>query len=408
MNKKYLVLFGALIAQLTIAGLYAWSIFSSAIITEHGWTDNQVLLTYAVAQFIFAFSTIFSGKLVDKKGPKITLIIGGVLYGGGLMLSSLATTPFMLVLTYGVMMGAGVGFVYVCPLSTLIKWFPKNKGTITGLSVAVFGGGSIIFKEVIGFLLKNNDVSQSFLILGLISMVIIILGALLVSLPEGYTKATMVKTDDDYTTTEMIKTTNFKKIWFMYWLAVIPGLLVLGAAKNIGISANLSVAAAGGLVTVLAISNASSRLISGSLSDKFGTLRMLKVIFMITIGSLVIISIFSDVTFLFYMAIIGIAVGYGGFLSLFPTFTNQQFGSYRYGSNYGIVYQAYGLAALSGIFIKSISGSYTNTFIISALAGVIGLAIAFTVKEKQVSYLENWKTSAKSKGKHIFSSTYKN
>jgi len=389
MNKKYLVLFGALIAQLTIAGLYAWSIFSSAIITEHGWTDNQVLLTYAVAQFIFAFSTIFSGKLVDKKGPKITLIIGGVLYGGGLMLSSLATTPFMLVLTYGVMMGAGVGFVYVCPLSTLIKWFPKNKGTITGLSVAVFGGGSIIFKEVIGFLLKNNDVSQSFLILGLISMVIIILGALLVSLPEGYTKATMVKTDDDYTTTEMIKTTNFKKIWFMYWLAVIPGLLVLGAAKNIGISANLSVAAAGGLVTVLAISNASSRLISGSLSDKFGTLRMLKVIFMITIGSLVIISIFSDVTFLFYMAIIGIAVGYGGFLSLFPTFTNQQFGSYRYGSNYGIVYQAYGLAALSGIFIKSISGSYTNTFIISALAGVIGLAIAFTVKEKQDSYLEN-------------------
>ena len=388
-KRKYLVLFGVLSAQLTIAALYAWSILSVAIINEMSWSENEVLVAYLIAQFVFAFSTIFSGRLVDKKGPKVTLIIGGILYGGGLMLSSLATTPFMLVITYGVITGAGVGFVYVCPLSTLIKWFPKNKGTITGLSVAVFGGGSIIFKEVIGFLLKNNDVSQSFLILGLISMVIIILGALLVSLPEGYTKATMVKTDDDYTTTEMIKTTNFKKIWFMYWLAVIPGLLVLGAAKNIGISANLSVAAAGGLVTVLAISNASSRLISGSLSDKFGTLRMLKVIFMITIGSLVIISIFSDVTFLFYMAIIGIAVGYGGFLSLFPTFTNQQFGSYRYGSNYGIVYQAYGLAALSGIFIKSISGSYTNTFIISALAGVIGLAIAFTVKEKQVSYLEN-------------------
>lgn len=383
MNKKYLVLFGALVAQLTIAGLYAWSIFSSAIITEQGWSDNQVLLTYAIAQFVFAFSTIFSGKLVDKKGPKITLIIGGILYGGGLMLSSLATTPIMLYLTYGVITGAGVGFVYVCPLSTLIKWFPKNKGTITGLSVAVFGGGSIIFKEVIGFLLKHNDVSQSFLILGMISMVIIILGALLVSLPTGYSKAEMIKTEEDYTTTEMIKTSNFKKIWFMYWLAVIPGLLVLGAAKNIGISANLSVVAAGGLVTVLAISNASSRLISGSLSDKFGTLRMLKIIFVITISSLVLISIFSDVTFLFYLAIIGIAVGYGGFLSLFPTFTNQQFGSYRYGSNYGIVYQAYGLAALSGIFIKSIVGSYTNTFIFSALAGVIGLIIAFTIKEKQ-------------------------
>ena len=85
------------------------------------------------------------------------------------------------------------------------------------------------------------------------------------------------------------------------------------------------------------------------------------------------------------IALIGIAAGYGGFLSLFPTFTNQQFGSYRYGSNYGIVYQAYGLAALSGIFIKSISGSYTNTFIISAVAGVIGLIIAFTIRERKTS-----------------------
>lgn len=385
MNKKYLVLVGALIAQLTIAGLYAWSIFGSEIIAVQGWTENQALLTYSIAQFVFAFSTIFSGKLIDKKGPKITLIIGGILYGGGLMLSSLATTPFMLYITYGVIMGSGVGFVYVSPLSTLIKWFPKNKGTITGLSVAVFGGGSIIFKEVIAFLLKNNTVSQSFFILGLISLVIILLGALLVSLPEGYAKKALVKTEDDYTTMEMIKTSKFKKVWFMYWLAVIPGLLVLGAAKNIGISANLTVAAAGGLVAVLAISNASSRLISGSLSDKFGTLNMLKIIFAITISSLVLISIFSDVTLIFYIAIIGIAVGYGGFLSLFPTFTNQQFGSYRYGSNYGIVYQAYGLAALSGIFIKSIAGSYTNTFIISAIAGVIGLIIAFTIKEKQTS-----------------------
>jgi len=385
MNKKYLVLFGALAAQLTIAGLYAWSIFNAAIVNEFGWNEDNVLLTYAIAQFVFAFSTIFSGKLVDKKGPRITLLIGGLLYGGGLVLSSFATTPFMLYITYGVITGAGVGFVYVCPLSTLIKWFPARKGLITGLSVAVFGGGSIIFKEVIAFLLKGNDVSGSFLSLGLISMTIIILGSLLVSLPKGYQKGDTVKQEDDFSTMEMIKTSKFKKTWVMYWLAVIPGLLVLGAAKNIGLDNNMTAAAAGGLVSILAISNASSRLISGGLSDKFGTLNMLKVIFVITISSLLLISLFSDVTALFYIAIIGIAIGYGGFLSLFPTFTNQQFGSYSYGSNYGIVYQAYGLAALSGIFIKSLAGSYTNTFIISAIAGVIGLIIAFTIKEREIT-----------------------
>jgi len=384
-TNKYLVLFGALAAQLTIAALYAWSILNTAIVNEYGWDSDQVLLTYSIAQFVFAFSTIFSGKLIDKKGPKITLLIGGILFGGGLLLSSFATTPFMLYITFGVITGAGVGFVYVCPLSTLIKWFPKNKGTITGLGVAVFGGGSIIFKEVIQKLLENNDVSGTFLYLGLIGLVVIILGSLLVALPDGYSKNAAIKTDDDYTTSEMIRTAKFKKTWIMYWLAVIPGLLTLGAAQTIGLSNNMTEAAAAGLVTVLALSNASSRLISGSLSDKFGTLNMLKVIFSITIVSLLFISFLSNVTVVFYIAIIGIAIGYGGFLSLFPTFTNQQFGSYRYGSNYGIVYQAYGLAALSGIFIKSMAGSYTNTFIISAIAGVFGLIIAFTIKERKVT-----------------------
>ena len=382
-RNKYTVLFGALLAQLTIAGLYAWSIFSTAIIDEFAWSDNEVLITYSIAQFVFAFSTIFSGRLVDKKGPKITLIIGGLLYGGGLILSSFATSPLMLYLTYGVITGAGVGFVYVCPLSTLIKWFPNNKGTITGLSVAIFGGGSILFKEVIGALLENNDVSGSFMYLGILSMIIIIFGAMFVSLPKGYEKTVMTKTNDDFTTKEMIKTTKFKKVWLMYWLAVIPGLLVLGAAKNIGLDASLTVAAAASLVSILAISNASSRLLSGYLSDKFGTLNILKGIFVITIVSLLTIALFADVTFLFYIGIIGIAVGYGGFLALFPTFTNQQFGSYQYGSNYGIVYQAYGLAALSGIFIKTFVGSYTNTFIVSAVAGAIGLVIAFSIKERK-------------------------
>ncbi len=384
-RNKYTVLFGALLAQLTIAGLYAWSIFSTAIIDEFAWSDNEVLITYSIAQFVFAFSTIFSGRLVDKKGPKITLIIGGLLYGGGLILSSFATTPMMLYLTYGVITGAGVGFVYVCPLSTLIKWFPNNKGTITGLSVAVFGGGSILFKEVIGALLNNNDVSGSFMYLGILSMVIIIFGAMFVSLPKGYEKAVMTKSNDDFTTKEMIKTIKFKKVWLMYWLAVIPGLLVLGAAKNIGLDASLTVAAAASLVSILAISNASSRLLSGYLSDKFGTLNILKGIFGITIISLLTIALFADVTYLFYIGIIGIAVGYGGFLALFPTFTNQQFGSYQYGSNYGIVYQAYGLAALSGIFIKTFVGSYTNTFIVSAVAGAIGLMIAFSIKERKLN-----------------------
>lgn len=382
-KNKYLVLVGALLAQVTIAGLYAWSIFGTALQMERGWGGNEILFPYSLAQFVFAFSTLFSGRLVDKKGPRIALVIGGLLYGSGLILSSMVTSPSMLYLTYGVLTGAGVGFVYVCPLSTLIKWFPKNRGMITGLSVGVFGGGSIIFQKVISAFLVTNDVSGAFLKLGLVSMALILVGAIFTNNPEDFVKKAAEKTENDYTTGEMIKTTKFKLTWVMYWLAVIPGLLVLGAAKNIGIEvAGLDATIAAGVISILALSNACSRLISGTLSDKFGTLNMLKVIFVITIVSLLSLSFLAEIKFVFYLSVIGVAVGYGGFLALFPTFTNQEFGSYRYGSNYGVVYQAYGLAALSGIFIKAMVGSYTTTFIFSAAAATIGLLISFAIKER--------------------------
>jgi len=382
-KNKYLVLIGALLAQVTIAGLYAWSIFGTALQAERGWGSSETLLPYSLAQFVFAFSTLLSGRIVDKKGPRVALLIGGFLYGGGLILSSFVTSPTMLYVTYGVITGAGVGFVYVCPLSTLIKWFPKNRGMITGLSVGVFGGGSIIFKEVISHFLKTTTTSGAFLQLGIISMVLIVIGAMFTNNPEGFVKKTAVQGPDDYTTAQMMKTSKFKYTWIMYWLAVIPGLLVLGAAKNIGIEvAGLEATTAAGIISILAISNAGSRLVSGTLSDKFGTLNMLKLIFVITIASLLSLSFLAEIKSVFYLSVIGVAIGYGGFLALFPTFTNQEFGSFRYGSNYGVVYQAYGLAALSGIFLKSAVGSYSTTFMVSAIAATIGLGLSFKINER--------------------------
>lgn len=384
-KNKYIVLIGVLLAQVTIAALYAWSILGSALQTEHGWSGDETFFPYALAQFVFALTTLLSGRLVDRKGPRTALVIGGLLYGGGLILSSFAASPTMLLLTYGIIAGAGVGFVYVCPLSTLIKWFPKNRGMITGLSVAVFGGGSILAKSVISNLLTSNSISETFFKIGLISMGLILVGAIFSNNPAGYTKKATEKAESDYTTKEMVKTKKFKLTWVMYWLAVIPGLLVLGAAKNIGIEvAGLDETAAASIITLLAIANASSRLISGTLSDKIGTLNVLRISFVITIGSLLSLSLISGSTIVFFLGAAGVAAGYGGYLALFPTFTNQEFGSYRYGSNYGVVYQAYGLAALTGILIKRLAGSYTTTFILSAVASTIGLAIAFMIKERKM------------------------
>ena len=113
-------------------------------------------------------------------------------------------------------------------------------------------------------------------------------------------------------------------------------------------------------------------------------LNVLKGQLVVTILSLLSLAFLAHIKIMFYLGVCGIAVGYGGFLSLFPTFTNQQWGIFRYGSNYGIVYQAYGLAALSGIFIKAMVGTFTNTFIVAAIAATVGLVVSFLIKERKV------------------------
>lgn len=388
-RNRYLVLFGALLAQLTIAALYAWSIFGIAIQSERGWGEEEVLLTYSISVFTFAFSTIFSGRIADRKGPRPALLIGAILYGGGLILSSFTQTPQMLYLTYGILTGAGVGFVYVCPLSTLVKWFPEHKGAITGLSVSMFGGGSILFKEVISYFLEGSTVSGAFFNLGVLSFVLILMGALLTNNPEGFEKQKTEKEEGDYTTFEMVRTSRFRLLFLMYFLACIPGLLILGSAKNIGIEvAGLEAGVAAGIISILAISNAGSRLISGALSDKIGTLSVLRIIFSITVVSLLLLSFLAENRIMFYLGVMGVAIGFGGFLTLFPIYTNQAFGRFRYGSNYGIMYQAYGLAALAGVLLKSAAGNYTNTFIISTLCAAAGLGLSFLLRDKSAAAKE--------------------
>lgn len=381
-KNKYFILVGTLLAQVTIAGLYAWSVFGLAIEVERGWAADDILLAYSIAQFVFALTTLFSGRLVDARGPRLPLTIGGLLYGAGLILSSYATSPFMLVLTYGLLSGAGVGFVYVCPLSTLSKWFPNHIGLVNGLSVAVFGGGSIVFKEVITKLLLHNNVSQALLSVGILSTILILIGAVFSNNPKEFKKSTSSMSSNDYTTRQMITSSTFHIMFIMYFLAVIPGLLVLGAAKNIAIEiAGLEGMLASGVITLLALSNAASRLVSGALSDKFKTLHVLQLAFVITFISLVILS-FSVNKGWFYVGVIGVAIGYGGFLALFPMMTNQQFGNFLYASNYGVMFQAYGLAALAGIVIKSIVGSFTTTFALAAACSIIGLGLSFLLKKE--------------------------
>ncbi|MCM1989127.1 OFA family MFS transporter [Oceanirhabdus seepicola] len=385
--NRWLVVLGAVLLQLCVGAIYSWSLFNQPLMDKFGWAKNEALLTFSIAIFVFAFTTIFSGRLQDKIGPRKVASIGGILYGAGLILASKATSIILLYISFGVLAGIGVGFVYVCPLSTCIKWFPEKKGFITGIAVGAFGLGSLVFKSIIQYLLVSKGVSEAFFYLGIIFVLIILLGAqLLILPPEGYSTNTKnsinsIK-ENNFTVKEMMKTKVFYIIWVMYLFGCISGLLVIGLAKDIGIQlAGLEPAVAANSVAMISLFNAGGRLIWGTASDKLGRIKVVLFMFIITAICMIILSVIPLNFVIFFACLAGVSFCFGGFLSVLPTITGEFYGIKNLGSNYGLVYQAYGIAALVGPIIVANAGGLKPTFMISAVLAIIGGAMTFLVKQ---------------------------
>ena len=391
-RSKWVVSLAAITVQIAIGALYAWSLFNEPIAQAYGVLKDNVVTTYSISLVSFALATILSGRVHLKIGPRYTTLIGAFLYTGGILLSSYAASPAMLYLTYGVMAGSGVGFVYVCPLSTLVKWFPNSKGMVTGVATASFAIGGFVFKLVIGNMFNIGVdgvytpelVSSVFLTLAIIYGIMTIGGALLLDVPEKIIPVSKnCKPQNwDHKTGEMLKTKNFYKLLFSDLLALMPGLLVIGLAKDIGMDfVGLNYETAAGIVAIVALTNAAGRLASGILADKLGALNVYRTMYFITIISLAILA-FIPLTYpLFILAILGIAVGYGSFLSLVPTIVGRLFGGKFFSANYSLIFQAYGIAALIGPIIKRNSESYNQTFMIAMGTAIAGLIVAMLIKD---------------------------
>lgn len=383
--NRWWVVFGAVLLQVCLGAIYSWSLFNQPLMDKFGWSSAEVFMTYSIAIFVFAFSTIFSGRLQDKIGPRKVATIGGVLYGSGMIISSFATSLPVLYLGYGVLAGAGVGFAYVCPLSTCVKWFPKKKGFITGIAVGAFGAGSLIFKSIIVRFISTVGISSTFLYLGLIYMTLVVIGAQFLRVPntmkETSLKSVKIPGGKNYSVKEMLGSKSFYMVWLSYMFACMPGLLVIGLAKDIGTQlVNLDPATAANAVALIALFNAGGRLFWGTVSDVLGRVRVVSMMFGLTAVALLMMSLLQMNLVLFFICLALIASSFGGFLAVYPTITGDFFGLKTLGTNYGIVYQAYGIAALLGPIIKGNASGFSQTFLIAAGFAIAGGALTLAMK----------------------------
>jgi MFS transporter, OFA family, oxalate/formate antiporter len=432
--NRWLVVIGAILIQLALGAIYAWSVFTPPLTDtagEYGFSAGQAAWIFSAGLFFFALVMIWAGRKLATFGPQKLAMAGGITLGLGYILAGLFGNDFISQLIFiGIIGGSGIGLAYVVPIAVGVKWFPDRKGMLTGLAVAGFGFGATIWVKWAGSwgggLLNNlsllglDGVRSVFILYGIIFMIMVFLGSLVMKdppagwMPKGYIPpepgASKATGEVNFETSEMLKTPQYYMLFITFVFSALAGLMVIYCIKLFGIDSltfsklgSLNIGSpdykstmewassvAGTAMAVYAILNGLGRIIWGVISDKIG--RRMSIFLMCLLQGVIMLLLFRlgahTATFVVAAAIIGF--NFGGNFALFPAATADFFGNKTVGKNYGYVFFAYGIAGIAGpqiagLFKDAAQGAETpqawlTPFIIAGVACLAGAIIILLAK----------------------------
>lgn len=389
---RWLLLPLGMMVLLCLGSVYSWSIFRRPLEIELGISATESLLPYTLALVFYAAVMPISGFAIPRVGTRLMTALGGIVVGLGYALSSFATQIGMIVFTYGVIAGTGVGIAYGVPMVVAARWFPDRKGLAVGLTIIGFGLSPLIMAPLDNYLISLYGVQPTLRLLGMIFAVIIPAIAIALKLPPPdwhpqHDAATMAKTRTNIYPPSLLKSRSFYGLWICYAIGTLIGLSAIGISSPVGeeiIQINPSLAASS--VALFALFNGLSRPLFGWLSDRFKPRYVaISSYALILVACVLMVNAQQGQVVTYLVAFCLFWFCLGGWLALAPTTTLRFFDPDHYAQNYGIVFTAYGVGALIGTLvtgqIRDWLGTYTYAFYPMAALAILGIVLAhFTLR----------------------------
>ena len=422
MSNRWSVVFGAVLIQLCLGAIYAWSVFTPSL-TAAGWSKLQTQMVFSIGLVTFALVMVWAGRAMKTHGPRKLAVYSGLVLGAGYVLAGLfgGTNFFAIAVFVGVVGGAGIGLGYVVPIAVGMRWFPDKKGLITGLAVAGFGFGAMGWVKLAGSwggMLESLGLSTTFVIYGIAFAVLVLVGGIWMVfppegwVPEGYAPPAqqdpkgskekdqvtdrLAPTNRDLTTGEMLDSYQFYLIFMAFVVSAGAGLMTIGlmklypmeALQASGHTLDAAKAMAGTAMAVFfSLANGIGRIAWGSLSDILGRKRSI-LLMTSTQGFIVIMfTAMAGNEWMLYLGAACIGFNFGGNFALFPTITADVFGPKNVGQNYPLVFLAYGVGGIAGPILGGMLGDMGNfpmAFTICGIACIVGAAMMSLVTPVKV------------------------
>jgi MFS family permease len=391
-----IVLAGTLMILVNLGIRQAFAVFLKPVSSEFGWNRATISAALSLNMAVYAVSSIVMGRLVDRFGPRVMVVVGGLLTGLGLVLASRTGNIWHLFLTYSLLVGTGLGVVFPTTNSTVVRWFQEKRGLALGIVNTGSGLGNLIVVPLASYLILLSGWRGAFFYLGLLLGFLLLVAAFLIRrnpagmglLPYGQSQEPAPKGETlprgsngaldngGYTVSQALRSVSF------WALALVHGFGALGLfmlfphlvayATDIGISPTR----AAYIMAVIGVSSIVGRVVIGALSDRIGIRRGL-VICLVPLALLMLwlISIRDELSLFLFAVMLGIF--YGGYIPLWIALGGELFGSESLGTLYGIVAFPSNIGVAIGPFLSGfifdLTGSYDIAFALAAAFFVLSL-----------------------------------
>src|SRR6185312_4296120 len=395
-SYRWLQLTAGICCMVMIANLqYGWTLFVTPIDDKFHWGRAGIQVAFSIFVLCETWLVPVEGWFVDRFGPKIVVLVGGILVGIAWVMNGYAQSLTVLYIAAAIG-GIGAGGVYGTCVGNALKWFPDHRGLAAGLTAAGFGAGSALTIIPIQNMIQSSGYESTFISFGIGQGIVVVLLSLFLAAPKaGQVPAGSTKvrqSSRDYSPVEVLRSPIF---WVMYAMFVMVGAGGLMATAQLAPIANdfqiaktpvsligITLPALTFALSIDRIMNGITRPFFGWVSDHIGRENTMFIAFGIEALGIWALSAFGTNPVLFVLLTGLVFFAWGEIYSLFPSTCTDVYGSKYATTNAGLLYTAKGTASILVPFanvLNTATGSWHAVFIVAALLNALAAIMALAV-----------------------------
>jgi len=364
-----------------------FGVFLEPMLNEFGWTRAGISGAFTLCMIIMGLFAIVAGRLTDRFGPRVVLIGCAFFLGLGYLLISRVGAIWQFYLFYGLIAGIGMSGAFAPLLSIVPRWFVKRRALMSGIVVAGPALGIVVMPLAFTLLISAYGWRTSYLILGSVVLVLIVLAALFLRrdpgkmglMPYGADEGKAGGMDLQAAGLSLGEAVRTRQFWLLSVVSFSDLFLMNVITVHIviyTIGLGIPATAAASVLSVAAGVSIPARVIIGGVADRIGNKPAFMICFITSVAAFLLLLVARELWILYlFAAIFGFGLWSSG--AIMAPITAELFGLKSHGTILACTTFASAVGGAVGPVVVGhifdVTGSYQLGFILCLLVTIVGI-----------------------------------